>query len=239
MPIRNFSVVSKARIRILTVNYSQRIVEGVLPDNGKIAVPIWELPLSFRWPQIDEIWTVTRQPGQPWCLGHRVTDPSAILPGELRLDADEITDAQGRKVLVAGDVVDDPTSMHWRGDWGALTPYDANDVVYYSSSPWLAVVSNVGSEPSDANTNWRRLGNPPPAMGTPVSKVVFPLGTITANTPISLTHNLGTLDVVTTVYSITTGETVLADMTYLNANTVQVTFGSNLPAATYRVVIIG
>src|SRR4051794_24532693 len=119
MPPYTASVGTKVRVRILTVNYAERIVEGILPDNGKVAISVWDVPFGFRWPEVNEIWTASRVGSQPWTLGNQVTDISSLPPGEIHLDADRITDSQGRKVLVEGDVsgVDDPTLMRWRGDW--------------------------------------------------------------------------------------------------------------------------
>lgn len=95
----------RAVITVLTVNTKGRMVEGVLRDGGKIMVGINEISSSFRWPKTGETWAVERC-GIQWKLGGRVRiehdrDIEEMQEGELRLDAEVITDSEGRQLLTA------------------------------------------------------------------------------------------------------------------------------------------
>ncbi|MFF2551806.1 hypothetical protein ACFVUS_12450 [Nocardia sp. NPDC058058] len=61
----------------------------------------------------------------------------------------------------------------------------------------------------------------------------------TSATSYTITHNLGTQDVVVCVYLISTGAQVWADATNATTNTVTLAFATAPTASTYRVVVIG
>lgn len=60
-----------------------------------------------------------------------------------------------------------------------------------------------------------------------------------AGTSVAITHNLGTTDVKVEVFEISSGSTVLCDVTRTNTNTVTLGFASSVSADTYRVVVVG
>lgn len=95
-------------IRILTVDRQNRAIDGVLKDSGKIKVGIFDPGSAFRWPKVDEFWTVKRN-GYDWELVGRVrpgyeTTLDELEPGELVLDADVIRGAQGKRLLNEDDL---------------------------------------------------------------------------------------------------------------------------------------
>lgn len=49
------------------------------------------------------------------------------------------------------------SAMNWRGAWNATTSYAVNDVVT-DAGTWIALASNVNSEPTSVNTNWSSVG---------------------------------------------------------------------------------
>lgn len=59
------------------------------------------------------------------------------------------------------------------------------------------------------------------------------------STTLTVTHNLGTLDLVVSVRSVATGEQVLVDNVANSINTVQLTFGQPPSAGQYRVTVAG
>lgn len=61
----------------------------------------------------------------------------------------------------------------------------------------------------------------------------------TSSTSYTVTHGLGTLDVITTVYTISDGSVVFADVLNATTNTVTVSFAVAPTSSTYRVVVIG
>lgn len=70
-----------------------------------------------------------------------------------------------------------------------------------------------------------------------VRKYAVNIGAITANTAVTITHNLGTLDVWVTVFQLSNGEPVYPDVLNATTNTVQLIFNTNAATDTYRVVV--
>lgn len=118
----------RGRIQIVTVDTSQRRVEGSMKDGSMLQIAIWDVSSAFRWPVEGEIWTVYKDTGI-WMLGTRVQDgvvstdddgvrtkepePAPIEglnPGDMKLDSSRVVDNQGRAFLV------DATSQSAPGD---------------------------------------------------------------------------------------------------------------------------
>jgi len=59
------------------------------------------------------------------------------------------------------------------------------------------------------------------------------------NTSYTVTHNLATLDVTVTVFSNSTGEEVITDVTHSTTNTLTIVFATAPTSNAYRVVVIG
>jgi hypothetical protein len=57
-------------------------------------------------------------------------------------------------------------------------------------------------------------------------------------TTFTVTHNFNTLDVITTVYEVASGNYILADARVASVNTVEVTFGSAPTTDQYRVLVV-
>jgi hypothetical protein len=58
------------------------------------------------------------------------------------------------------------------------------------------------------------------------------------NASFTITHNLNTLDVITAVYEVSTGNYVFTDSRIASVNTVVVAFGSTPTTSQYRVLVI-
>jgi hypothetical protein len=89
----------KSRISIYTVDTSKRILQGKTQDGGIIQVMVWDVPPTFRWPQVGELWSVFLQNGY-WTLGSRIHENEtfaveAMTEGESRIDSTSIRDAEG------------------------------------------------------------------------------------------------------------------------------------------------
>jgi hypothetical protein len=101
---------SKQRVKILTVDPSSRRIEGALKDGAMIQIAVWEVPTMFRWPQINEYWTVYRENGY-WMLGSKMDgiDPDVpqqietLQPGEGKVAADVLFTPSGRRVMLDRD----------------------------------------------------------------------------------------------------------------------------------------
>jgi hypothetical protein len=95
MPLSNGYRANTAQytiIRILTVNVKGRLVEGMLRDGGKVMVPIREAGAAFRWPRVDEVWSIKRN-GLDWELCGRVRHQNeqsieSVEDNEVRLDGE-------------------------------------------------------------------------------------------------------------------------------------------------------
>ncbi len=70
-------------------------------------------------------------------------------------------------------------------------------------------------------------------------KKIFTLGAITANTPIILTHNLNTLDVVVRVREVSSGDEWDIDNNSTSVDTFSFTFADSYAANLFTVTIVG
>lgn len=77
------------------------------------------------------------------------------------------------------------------------------------------------------------------AIDTSVVYRKFAASCVVTTNPQTFTHNFNTLDVITEVVEVSTGNTVLADVTRSGVNAVSVNFGVAPTAGQYRVVIAG
>lgn len=103
----------KQPARVLTVDPTNRRFELAFRDGGKVYATLPSVPAALRMPKTGEVWYV-RQDNGTWVMETRViltTDideektPEQMDEGELRLDAEVITDANGRE-LVHKDYLD-------------------------------------------------------------------------------------------------------------------------------------
>lgn len=94
----------KQRVLITTVDPATRRIEGVLKDGAVIQIALYEIPAQFRWPKVNEYWTVTRE-ANFWYLGsaHEMEDETfpveAMEPGDTKVAGDRIFDALGNRLL--------------------------------------------------------------------------------------------------------------------------------------------
>jgi hypothetical protein len=96
----------KVRVTITACDPTNRLIHARFKDGGSTSIAVWEVPQAFRWPQVSEVWTVTKQNGY-WILGSRLNDDSAeALPitslstdPDLRLDGTTIYDLNGNQVV--------------------------------------------------------------------------------------------------------------------------------------------
>ncbi len=96
----------KVRVTITACDPTQRLIHGRFKDGGSTSIAVWEIPASFRWPQVNEVWTITKQNGY-WILGSRVnSDQAEAFPvtalstdPDLRLDGTTIYDLNGNQVV--------------------------------------------------------------------------------------------------------------------------------------------
>lgn len=116
---------NKQRVTIVTVDPTQRRVQGALKDGGPIEIAVWEVDSFFVWPQQGETWTVNYQNGY-WMLGSRIleldsnTQVEALSPGQARIGADTILTPSGNSVVTTNA----PTAnrpLVWTGTgWSTL-----------------------------------------------------------------------------------------------------------------------
>lgn len=111
--------VAKQRARIVEVDTSQNIIDGIT-NAGPVRINVWEVPAGFRWPQVNEDWSIYEENGY-WYLGHRAHDPTdtqAIMdmdPGAMRLDSSDIVNADGEQLALFSDI---PTTLPPNGSAG-------------------------------------------------------------------------------------------------------------------------
>lgn len=148
MPLSDAYLANTAQytvIRILTVDRDALIVEGVLRDGGKIKIGIFDPGTAFRWPQVDELWTVKRN-GYDWELTGRVrsqgeTNLNDLGPGELLLDAETVVNSQGKAFVVQGQasnkvqVLDTLPSVAAVGDIAYLA--SSNKLFTFNGTSWV------------------------------------------------------------------------------------------------------
>jgi hypothetical protein len=109
---------------IETVNPSEHLIQGRLKDRGVIYITTGGVPSTFVWPKQGEYWYV-RQENHHWRLDTKVdlkTDFTIdqLQPGESRIAADEIYDAN-KKHIVA---VDDSNAVN-------------NNIIIYNNNQWI------------------------------------------------------------------------------------------------------
>lgn len=119
-----------------------------------------------------------------------------------------------------------------KGDTGATAPAATTTTAGSLRIATQAEV-NTGTDTSSAITpdtlkNWTGY----------VRKYAANLGDGTSKV-YTVTHNLGTLDVCVTVFSVSTGNEVIADVTNTTTNTLTVTFTAAPATNAYRIVVIG
>lgn len=64
------------------------------------------------------------------------------------------------------------------------------------------------------------------------------IGALTAGTPLTITHSLGTLDVIVQIFEIATGETAFFDVKRTTTSAVTVTSGISYAGSLYRIVVM-
>lgn len=95
----------KVRVTIVACDPTQRLIHGRFKDGGTTSIAVFEIGQAFRWPQVGEIWTVTKQ-NNYWILGSRLNnDQFEVLPvtaisgTQIRLDGSPIFDDLGNRLL--------------------------------------------------------------------------------------------------------------------------------------------
>jgi len=147
----------KTWVTITGVHTSTRQIEGELRAGGKIILGLNEISPTFRWPIQGEVWSVTRDAmdGVTWRLCDRVhynaiTDEEPIEtfdPGQMRLDAEEVFDRRGRRLLHRGQGLD------WQGAWAAQA-YEAGAVVRHTNALWIALNDASSTDVPGIGSQW-------------------------------------------------------------------------------------
>lgn len=81
-------------------------IEAALKGADGRSVSIVGVSAAFRWPEVGETWVIRQENGS-WYLDSRAIDPtdtvpiSTLQPGQMRLDATSILDANGHTVVAA------------------------------------------------------------------------------------------------------------------------------------------
>lgn len=70
----HLSRVSKLRCRILTVDPSKELIEGITQDRQIRRIALFDLPSNFAWPREGEEWSIYEENGY-WRLGNRFLSP--------------------------------------------------------------------------------------------------------------------------------------------------------------------
>lgn len=94
----------KVRVTIVACDPTQRLIHGRFKDGGVTSIAVFEIPQAFRWPQVGEVWTVSKQ-NNYWILGSRLNNdqyepfPVTTLSTDpdLRLDGTTIYDLNGNQ----------------------------------------------------------------------------------------------------------------------------------------------
>lgn len=162
------------------------------------------------------------------------------------------TDADGTNELAPGTLVAvrEGTS---NGDslWGITS--DAAITVGTTAQTWVKLLSAGGTSFSVAGSGLTSSGSTisvqaglgiiADGSSTRVDTTVVArkyVGDVPAGTsPVTITHNLNTTDVMVTVKEVSSGDIVLVGTTISGVNTVSLDFGANPVANQYRVIIVG
>lgn len=95
----------KLRAQITYCDPPTRRIEGLIKGGAVVQIAVWELPIAFRWPVENEIWTINYSNGY-WHLGHKLdypeqpdvtTDVKDMDPGDTRIST-------GGRITLDGDV---------------------------------------------------------------------------------------------------------------------------------------
>lgn len=99
--------------KIMTVDPSQRRVEGVLSEGAMVQIAVFDIPSFFRWPKEGEIWTIYQQ-GGVWRLGNQLELQTAEHPienldaGDTKIKSDVIKTESGFDVFTNDNIADTP-----------------------------------------------------------------------------------------------------------------------------------
>jgi hypothetical protein len=121
--------------------------------------------------------------------------------------------------------------------WGALNLDDTDAV---TGTLAIANGGTDASSASDARTNLAETTAG--TTSTPVLARIAKQGCAASSGGVStttVTHNFGTTDVIVGVYEVSTGATVIADVTRSNGNTVSVVINGTVTANDYTIVVTG
>lgn len=114
-------------MKVINVYPERKEIHGIVRDGGTVAVSVFEIPSTFRWPQENEIWSIERDRlgNSQWILGSRIhhtliEDELAVTelnPGDMRLDAENIFNSQGDQIATLSDVISaaDANYIHTQG----------------------------------------------------------------------------------------------------------------------------
>jgi hypothetical protein len=121
--------------------------------------------------------------------------------------------------------------------WGALNLDDSDAVT------GTLAVANGGTNASTASAARTNLAETTAGTtSTPVLARIAKQGCAASSGGVStttVTHNFGTTDVIVGVYEVSTGATVIADVTRSNGNTVSVVINGTVTANDYTIVVTG
>lgn len=151
-----------------------------------------------------------------------------------------------------------PAGLTWQGTWSAATAYVINDAVTHLGSSYRRkIAGTTATAPASDGTNWELLaakgdtgstgatGSAGPAgpAGTSAASYSATIGNGVATT-ITVTHNLGTTNVVAVIRDTSSGAVVFpgwrwTGMTVISTTQISVTFASAPTTNQFTVVVIG
>lgn len=125
------SLSSRRVARIITVDPTNRKIEGQLKDGGLIQISLFDVPPFFVWPKQDEFWIV-RQDGNYWKLYNKFDDNddtkiSTLNPGEAKVAAEIVRTPSGKKFATFADDDYDWTSLQLINGWQDVSTLNAGD----------------------------------------------------------------------------------------------------------------
>lgn len=131
------SLSSRRVARIITVDPTNRKIEGQLKDGGLIQISLFDVPPFFVWPQQDEFWIV-RQDGNYWKLYNKFDDNdetkvSSLNPGEAKVAAETIRTPSGKKLVTIGDSDHNWTNLELINGWQDVSTLNESDAGYIYS----------------------------------------------------------------------------------------------------------